>query len=145
MYEIWKNWAVNELQSYEARKQAIENISERIRDIEERMIGIRSTGSDSAAVRGGGSGREDMYINCICQKAELEKNLKNDHSDVRQIERALSVLSEDDRMILHRFYVCREKGAARRLANDLGIDEKSVYRRKDAALQQFTIAMFGRE
>lgn len=145
MYEIWKNWAVNELQSYEARKQALENIPERIRDIEERMNGIRSTGSDSAAVRGGGSGREDMYINCICQKAELEKNLKNAQSDVRQIERALSVLSEDNRMILHRFYVYREKGAARRLANDLGIDEKSVYRRKDAALQQFTLAMFGCE
>lgn len=144
MYDLWKNWAINELQSYEAQQQAVVNIQERIRDIEERMIGLRSSGSDGSAVRGGGSGREDMYINCICQKAALEKSLKQAQAEVRQIERALSVLSEDEQLILHRFYICHEKGAAGRLAEELGIEEKSVYRRKDNALRLFTLAMFGK-
>ena len=144
MYDLWKNWAVNELQSYEAQKQATVNLPERIRDIEERMIGLRSSGSDSIAVKGGGSGREDMYINCICQQAELEKSLKRAQSEVRQIERALSVLSKEEQSILRRFYIDAERGAARRLAEDLGIEEKAVYRRKDTALRLFTIAIFGK-
>jgi hypothetical protein len=44
---------------------------------------------------------------------------------------------------LERFYIKPEKGAADRLASDLNLDVKTVYKRKDAALRHFTVSLYG--
>lgn len=55
----------------------------------------------------------------------------------------LAVLTPEERLVLDRFFIHPEKGAADRLAGDLHLDVKTVYRRKDAALLHFTISLYG--
>lgn len=139
----WKKEAIEKLKEYNARKQAITSIPMEIAQLESAVRGIRSASADGVAISGGGSGREDMLLSNICKREELKRSLAAAKVWVSQVEDAMAVLNQEERLILDRFYVSSQKGAAERLACDLGVDVKTVYHRKDAALRRFTIALYG--
>ena len=57
---------------------------------------------------------------------------------------ALAVLTDEDRLVLDRFYIHPMRGNVDRLRGELGLeDERSVYKRKDKALRRFTVALYG--
>lgn len=139
----WKAEAVDKLRQYEAKKQALENIPEEIRRLESAMYGIRSAAADGTPVSGGGSGREDMMLSNIVHREELERALSQAKQWVSLVESGLAILSQEERLILDRFYIRPERGAADRLASELNLDTKTVYKRKDAALRHFTVSLYG--
>ena len=139
----WKKEAIDKLKEYNARKQAIASIPVEIAQLESAVRGIRSASADGVAISGGGSGREDMLLSNICKREELRRSLSTAKAWVSQVDAAMRVLDQEERLILDRFYVSSQKGAAERLACDLGVDVKTVYHRKDAALRRFTIALYG--
>ena len=96
-----------------------------------RRRSIRSSTSDGAPVAGGTTKREDMLLNAMVLQKELEENLRIVTRWVKRVEKALNELSDEDRILLNRFYIYPEKGAAERLASDFGVDTKTVYHRKD--------------
>lgn len=144
MYDIWKKQAMNELEMYEARKMAVENIPDQIRQLESAMSSIRSPEADSPCARTGNAGQDDRYLNNITSRELLKDNLKQTSKAARRTEKALGVLNEEERLVLDRFYIHPEKKAADRLAGDLHVDVKTVYFRRDAALRKFTVAMYGK-
>jgi len=139
----WKSVAIDKLKDYGAKLIGVQNMSEEIQELKVRRRGIRSASSDSIAVHGGGSGREDAMLNSIVLQKELEINLQGSQRWIKRVENGLSVLDEEERRILERFYIKPERGAAERLSMDLGVDVKTVYHRKDRALRKFAIAMCG--
>lgn len=139
----WKYEAVEKLREYNAKKISLENIPGEIKRLESAMKSIRSATSDGSPVKGGGSGREDMYLSNIVHREELERSLEQAQMWVDLVDAGLEILSEEERLILDGFYINPEKGAADRLSCELGIDVKTVYRRKDAALRHFTICLYG--
>ena len=139
----WKTIAIDKLKDYGAKQIGVQNLGEEIQELRARRRGIRSSSSDSIAVQGGGSGREDAMLNSMALQGELEVNFLFTKKWITRVERGLSVLDADERMLLDKFYIHPERGVAERLAMDLGIDVKTVYYRKDRALRKFTIAMCG--
>ena len=139
----WKYEAIEKLAQYEAKKQSLRNIPDEIARLESAMRGIRSATSDGSPVKGGGSGREDMYLSNIVLREELERSLEQAQKWVNLVDAGLSLLSVEDRKILDRFYMNPVRGAADRLAEELYMDVKTVYRRKDGALRRFTISLYG--
>lgn len=139
----WKKEAIEKLKEYNARKQAITSIPLEIAQLESAVGGIRSASADGVAISGGGSGREDMLLSNICKREELKRSLATAKVWVAQVEDAMAVLNQEERLVLDRFYVSSQKGAAERLACELGADVKTVYHRKDTALRRFTIALYG--
>ncbi len=139
----WKPEAIDKLRQYEAKKTALKTIPEEITRLKSAAQGIRSATADGTPVQGGGSGREDMLLSNIVVREELEKTLEQVKLWVATTEAGLAVLTVDERLILDRFYIHPERSVAERLAEDMNIDIKTVYRRKDAALRRFTIALYG--
>lgn len=139
----WKIEAVEKLKQYIPRKLSLNNIPLEINRLESSMEGIRSAVSDSSPGKGSSGSRDDMYLSNMVHRGELERAMEQAASWVDMVEAALEILSDEERLILERFYMRPEKGAADRLAGDLRIDVKTVYRRKDDALRHFTIAMYG--
>ena len=139
----WKSVAIEKLKDYEAKRQALESIPLEIAMVESSMASVRSSRADGTLVKGGGSGYEDRMLGLIVKKQELEDNLDRAQLCVDMVTGALQTLTQDERLILERFYIHPEKGAADRLAGDLNLDVKTVYKRKDAALRKFTIALYG--
>ena len=139
----WTVLAKEKLKEYSLKKVSIENLTDEIKELQYRRRSIRSAISDGSPVAGGTNKREDMLLNTIVLQKELEENLRIVTRFVRGVENALDELSEEERTILERFFIHSEKGAAERLAMELGIDVKTVYHRKDRALNRFTKALYG--
>lgn len=139
---IWKNEAISKLKQYNAKKLALENIPLEIRQQYLALSSIRSADPDSVPVRGNTT-REDAILNNMTYRAELQESYMQTQMQVTAIERALSVLSQEERTLLDRFFVNPEPKAADRLAGDLHMDVPTVYRKKDDALRTFTLALYG--
>lgn len=139
----WQQNAINDLREYPALEQSLQNIPEEIRQLEGRVLSLKSVGYDKTPVMGGGSGREEALIEYIDRKERLRINLEIARQKVERIDRGLGALDQRERLVLQRFYVRREYGYLDRLCEELGYERTHVYRLKDQALMKFTLSMFG--
>ncbi len=142
MYDIWRMQAVNELSELQAKYAALRNIPSKIVELETSRVSIKSTLADSSGAKGGDT-REDALLNNLVMQQELEEVLKSTKKDVERVERALHALTAENQKILDYFFVSPRRGAASMLAEELGIEEKTVYNRRNSALRMFTMAMYG--
>ena len=139
----WKKEAIEKLKEYNARKQAIASIPMEIAQLESAVRGIRSASADGVAISGGGSGREDMLLSNICKREELKRSLAAAKVWVSQVEDAMAVLNQEERLILDKFYINPARGNVDRLCGELNVEKPTIYRRKDDALRHFTICLYG--
>ena len=139
----WKNEAMDKLRRYDAMRQALRNIPEEIARLKEDACALRGANISTTPVKGGGSRREEALINNLVQRQELEWTLKQVKHWLSIADRGLLALAPDERLVLQRLYLYPERGAIERLCNELGMEQSSVYRKRDQALQRFTFAMYG--
>lgn len=139
----WKYEAIDKLKKYEAKKNSLKSIPEEIQSLESQMHAIRSASADGNPVRGGGNGREDMLLSCICKQEELKESYRSAKRWIKLVDTALDILTEDERLILDRFYIHPTKGSVDKLCEELGLEKSAVYDRKSKALYRFTIALYG--
>ena len=139
----WKKEAIDKLKEYNARKQSIASIPMEIAQLESAVRGIRSASADGSAISGGGSGREDMLLSNICKREELKRLLSTSKAWVSQVDAAMAVLNQEERLILDRFFIHPARGNVDRLCGELGIEKSQVYVRRDSALHHFTISLYG--
>ena len=139
----WKTEAMEKLHRYDAMRQAVQNIPEEISRLELEAKRIRSARTDATPVQGGGNKREDILLDNLVHRQELQWTLEQAKSWVRITERALRTLSPEEKLILHRMYILPERGCLDRLSMELGIEQSTIYRRRDKALHKFTMALYG--
>ena len=139
----WKFEAIEKLKEYTARKNAITSIPEEIKRLEEDAQRIRAASTDATPVQGGGSAREDMLLSNIVHREELQQRLSDALRWVEIVDGGLAVLSDEDRLVLDRFYIHPMRGNVDRLCDDLAIEKAAVYKRKEKALRRFTVALYG--
>ncbi len=134
---------MEKLRRYNVMRQALCNIPDEIKRLKEEIRTIRSANPEMTFIRGGGGKREEMLINNLVQRQELEWNLKRAKRWLTMTDRGLAALMPDEKLILQRLYLHPEKGALERLCNELGVEQSTVYRKRDQALRQFTVALYG--
>ena len=139
----WKFEAIDKLREYEAHKRALKSIPEEIKRLNVALTAIRSAATDSTPVSGGGSTREDAMLSNIVHREELERALEQAKLWVDIVDGGLNVLDDEERLVLDRFYIHRGKGNIDRLCEELGVEKATLYRRREAALRKFTIALYG--
>ncbi len=139
----WKNVAVEKLKDYQAKRQALESIPLEIAQVESTMISIRGARTDITPVKGGSSGYEDKMLNCLAQKDELQRILERTMLWIEEVDGALSVLDPEDRKVLDYLCINPAKDSLDRLCNELFVDSRQIYRRREKALRKFTIALYG--
>lgn len=139
----WKREAMEKLKRYNAMKQSLRSIPEEIGRLESEMQSIRSATSDGTPVSGGGSGREDRYLSNIVHREELSRSLEQAKVWVRLVDTGLAILSQEERLVLDRFYINPAMGNVDRLCMELGIEKSQVYTRKNSALHHFTLSLYG--
>ena len=139
----WKAEAKEKLRRYEAMRLATVNIPLELERLEVDAQSIRSARSDATPVSGGGNRREEAMINNIIERQELERALQQAKLWLRSTDRALTALTKEEQLILHRLYLYPEKGSVALLSKELGIESSSIYRHRDKALLHFTLAYYG--
>lgn len=139
----WRNEAIEKLRRYDIMRQALRNIPEEIERLKAEATLLRKASPDSLHVRGSGGRQEDARINNIVQRQELERTLQHVRQWLNVADRGLLALNADERLILQRLYLYPQKGAIERLCSELGLEQSSVYRKRDQALHRFTAAIYG--
>ena len=139
----WKNEAMEKLKLYGAMQHALQNIPEEIRRLRSDACSLRGARTDTISVVGGGNRREAALINNLVEQQELERSLKQVKQWLHVADRGLAALTEEERLVLQRLYLYPERGALDRLCNELGVEQSSIYRKRDQALHRFTVAMYG--
>lgn len=141
----WKAEAKEKLRRYDAMRLATVNIPEEVARLEIDAQAIRSARTDGDVIVSSGSRREDALLNNIIHRQELLWTLEQAQHWLKTTDRALTALSSQEKLILHRLYIYPEQGAGERLCKELGMELSSIYRRRDKALKRFTLAYYGIE
>ena len=103
MRDVWKLLAIEELETYPAKKEAMTTIPERLRELESAFVSIGSPSADKVAVQGGGG--NDKALNNIVMRDEYERRLEEASRIVARVERGLAILTDDERETLERKYI----------------------------------------
>lgn len=138
----WKQEAMERLRRYEPMRQALRNIPEEIDRLRVAAGTMRGAAIDPVSAKGSGN-REDVLINNLVERQELEWALDQVKRWLANTERGLLALPREERLILQRLYMTPESGALERLCHELGVEQSSIYRKRDQALHTFTVAMYG--
>ncbi len=138
----WKAEATRDLKSYPQRKQAVDNLKERIEILEEQFVSLKGV-SVGEPVRGGLSKQEQKWLDNISERERLGFSLKIAEELIRLTEKGLEVLTERERKVLEGFYINPQENHVDLLCEELHFEKSSLYRLKDDALRKFTIAMYG--
>ena len=140
----WKSAAIQRLKDYETRKESVRLLAEQLENLNAQFTAIRGAKTDGEPVRGGdGNRREDMLLSNIVLRSELAENKKIAEREITITEKGLAALSDEERRILEVFYISRPYNHILRLCEALSVEKSEVYRRKNAALDKFTIACYG--
>ena len=139
----WKEEAIEKLKRYSAMQTAAKNIPEQICMLEASALALRSSSAPKVGGHRCVRAREDALINNLAERQELEWSLARVQQWLAVTKRGLDVLSNEEIAILQRMYLFPERGAVDRLCEDLGVEQATVYRKRDKALQRFTMAMYG--
>lgn len=140
----WKQEAAERLRTYALRKHALTALPQQIREAQLYRESIQAARTDGAAVSGG-TCQQDRLLGSLVYQEELERRLAATEVYVSGIEAALQALTEEERLVLDRFYIHPQRGNADKLCEELCVERASVYRRKDQALRRFTMALYGWE
>ncbi len=139
----WKNEAMERLRKYDAMCLAADNIPQEIRRLEEDATAIRSARTDGNRVQASGNRREEILLDNMMSRQELHWRLDQTQAWLSCMNKALGVLTPEEKLVLQRFYIYPEKGSVERLCDELGVESSSVYRKRDKALRHFTVALYG--
>lgn len=139
----WKNEAMEKLRRYDMMCAAQENIIREIKRLKEDATSMRRADPSVTPVRGSGSPYDEKLMNNIVQRQELSWTLKQVKQWLANTERGLQALPQEDLMILQRLFLYPRKDSLDRLCKELGVEQSTVYRKRDQALERFTIAMYG--
>lgn len=132
-----------ELGRYYEKLQAIDSLQDEIDMLSARMEGIRSPARDATPVQGGSSTAEDRIVNAIYNMDNLKVRHELVKWQVRQMDRGLSILTDQQRRILEVAVMRREYNAIDRLCDELHISRSELYRRMDEAIKRYTICRHG--
>ena len=139
----YTDWIIPRLRDLENERAALQNIPERIRTLELAFAGLRAANTDGDVVSGGENHREDLLLANIAERDELKKNLEITRREVEQVDGALAKLSQEERLVLERFYIHREPGHVERLCEELIMEKSQVYNIKNRALVKLARMLHG--
>lgn len=139
----WKDEAIEKLKRYDAMHTAQQNITREINRLKEEAFAIRRADPSATPVRSGGGRYDEQLMNNIVKRQELAWTLKQVKVWITNTDRGLQALSDEERHVLQRLYLYPQKGAIDKLCEELCLEQSSVYRRRDQALEHFTLAMYG--
>lgn len=129
----WKAEAIYKLKKYSEMKCASKTLPQEIDRLDNQQRCIESSKNHTS----------DQLLEIIAERQELAWSLNNVHAWLMVVDRALGCLDPEERLILHRLYIEPQRGGIKKLQDELGYEQSTVYRHRDVALEHFTRALYG--
>ena len=139
----YTDWIIPRRRELGQERAALKNIPERILVLEMAFDGLKAANTDGTVVSGGENHREEAMLANIAERDELKHNLEITKREVEQVDAALAELSQEERLVLERFYIHREHGHVDRLCEELNMEKSQVYNIKNRALVKLARMLHG--
>lgn len=137
----WKQEAKEQLGSYECSRNALKSMRLMAKELEMDLYSPRSQTMDTPVRTD--SVYEDVRLNRLVKLEQIRGRILQTQTWLEAMDSALGVLSQEERLVLSRFFIRPQKGAADQLCQDLSIERTAVYRLRDKCLERFTLALYG--
>ena len=137
--------AKRRLAEYRYRKHAVERLPEEIRRLEVIAERMGASDLDGDPVQGGESHQEDALLKNIEAREMLARRLRDNVDWVECVEDALSVLTDEEQLILRKLEMEPASGNLEEVCKVLGSSRAKVYRAYEQAMDSFTMAIYGGE
>lgn len=135
MREItYKSIIENDLMKLNKWRFAIVQIESELETLDAECAAIKATNYDKMPAGSGDNLQEEKLVTAIARKDQKEAELKLNKMRVADLERLLEQLTDDERRILERMVINKEKYATDGLSEELGIEIAQIYRIKNRAL-----------
>ena len=82
-------------------------------------------------------------MNNLLHREELQRTEQMARLWVGMADKALGLLSPEEKLILHRLYISPLYGGLEELCEKMQVEKSSIYRKRDKALERFTLALYG--
>lgn len=139
----WKQEAVDKLRKFTVMCCSLDTIPMELKRLETDARSIQAADPGTVARRGGHGALEDRLVENLMLRQELTRSLRQAKSWVAATGKGLEALDPEERALLENLYICREKRSIFDLCEEMGLEQSSLYRRRDKALYRFTLAMYG--
>lgn len=140
----YEQYAIDKLRNYRSKAASVQNLRERIIALEERKRAIKTSHCDAVSVDGASTSKaQDAMINLIADSDEQRKRYSANKREVQQIERALAVLSEDERAVLDAFYIAPVNNPIAYLKQTRFYEKTRFYEIRQCAVRKFAKAYYG--
>lgn len=134
--------AQEELKSLPMLASASANTAIELEEIKMKLRFVKNNKDIQTEPRKGAQAGDERMLALKSQKDELQLRLRETRLRLNRIDRALDVLSEEERRLLTECYVIREN-TPEDIMEVIGVEKSSFYRMRGEALERFTRAMFG--
>lgn len=137
----YRKWLIDDLQRLEQKRFSIGHMESELETLKTEMGAIKATNLDKMPA--GNETPEDRLITAIAKKEELEKNLLATRQHIADMESLLKQLSDDERRVIDRMIIHRERNAADDLAEELGYTNANIYKLRNKAIESMAVLRFG--
>lgn len=136
--------AINALKDYSNMEYIIAHTDEDIVDIHEKIESPRSLVPAGITVRNL-KAAEDRLVTCIDEIDVLKVRYRQASEYMKWFKPAWQALDKDSRFILYEFFVrdITKTEAVMNISEQLHIERSWVYKKKDEALRQLTLLLYG--
>ncbi len=138
----WKKEAVNLLKEYPQRKDSLQSLKQRHAMLERELRELNEH-SGKPPVKGELTAAQEQLLSSTTEQKQLLLNYQLAKLQLQWIEKGLSALDEDERMVLEGFYLIGGPCVKSDLMDALCIERTALYQLKDRALRKFTMSMYG--
>ena len=140
----WLDKAKMTLYDLTVQQNAVANLPDMIKTLQNEAYGIKAAQTDKVVVSGGGNtNADDKLIAEIVKLDELKLGYKLALMEATATTNALNVLTEEERIILDAKYVHQLQTWEEYLMDVLHIERATVYRKLKRSLRRYCIARFG--
>ena len=137
----WKKEAIEELKRLEDLKESIHHLNERIELTQNQLYNISAV---QIGERVGGSGDgDDVRLSKMVELEELKARKLITENRVQLLQDCLDKLSEEQRLILNRFYIRHTSDYIEELEEVLYKSRTQIYQEKDRALRRLVRLLYG--
>ena len=121
----WKDAAERRLTDYESMKKAKEMLPQQIARYKTPQPG-------------------EARLDMIAKKIFMRERLRQVKRWLDVTQKGLQVLTPEERLVVQMLYMMPGKGNVAKLCDVLNCGQTTVYRRRDKALEKFTMALYGK-
>lgn len=140
----YKKWLIEDLQELERCRFSITQMQEELTTLSAEHAAIKATDYDKIPGGAGGNVQEEKLLTNLAKRDELTANLEATRKHVADMDRLLEALPDEERRVVQRMFIQRERHAADSLVTELGYEVAQIYRLKNQALGHLAQMRFGK-